>query len=834
MPRIAFRNFTGGEVTPTLNARYDLQKFGTFANVCQNFIPNLHGDIERRPGTHFLADIGAQSVLVPFSFNTESANNFVIAFGVDGTARVFDSSGSQVGSFSHPYWLTALYQLSYAQVGDIIYFAHRNFNLRKLTRSGDGPSYEWTFSRVQFNKTLPAPSKPTVTWIRGPKNDDSEEDFTKNETSTLRYVVTALDSKGTESLASAFGSCRARYPSDWVQGDKVHLTWPLVDGATEYNIYREAAGYYGYIGTSDRMEHLDADVPTSLSVGGHTFLPGPSRVLDLVYAQRDDISESGNGGETYFDYAHCVNSTGKRTTWFSYEAGQLFVWDGEHWRLLSNVTSDYLASSTHYQSPGVVWDGVSGASFPSGTSTGGVTVELVFPDAGSVYGFTDENFEPDTASTPKKDWNPFVDDNPACVCFHQQRMVLAGMKKAPATFYMSRTGDFENFRKSLPLKDDDPVEFMVASGSIDEIKWVCSFDNLLLGTSGAEYKVSASGASVTPKDVSISTQSYWGSASIQPLVIGQSIMHCQRNGSHVRDLFYSWESDGYSGNDLSLLAPQLVESHSLKQWCFQQSPGSNIWAVREDGTLLCLTYNKEQNIFGWSRHVTDGKVVSICSICGDTEDIVLMVVRRTIGGQQRYFLERLADRFKDSTSIEDAFFLDCGVTVTSSEPTVEYSGFGHLEGKTVSVLADGSPESHVVKDGRITLDYPAKKVSVGLAYSSVLVPMPIETDSGDGTTMGKRRAYGKCLVRFYRSVGGHYAATRLGDLYVADAWKERQWFDFPYVPAVYGEACQPYSGDIEISLPGGQDADTSIMLRQDRPLPFRIVSIVCDVDFGEQ
>lgn len=697
MPRVAFRNFTGGEVTPTLSARYDLQKFGSFLQCCENFIPNLHGDIERRPGMRFIADLGGKSVLIPFQFNTEPENNYVLIFR-EGSITVASADGLLSGvSIESPYALDDVYALSTAQAGDIVYLAHKNYVLRKLTRSGTAPDYEWALEEVVLNQSIAAPAAPTVTFVRDNGDDSAPLNY------TLRYVVTAVDGDGVESVASAVGETTGKYPTDWVVGNHVDLSWTAVEGATEYNVYRESAGYYGFIGVS---------------------------------------------------------------------------------------------RSTSFQ---------------------------------------DQNFEPDTATTPKEDWNPFADgNNPATVAFHQQRLVLGGTKDDPASFFMSRTGDYENFRKSRPLQDDDPVEYMLASGSIDEIRWMASFGDLLIGTSGAEYKATSSGAAITSSDVQISVQSYWGSSGLAPLIIGQSVMHCQRSGSHVRDLYYSWESDGYAGNDLSLLAPQLVESHHIMQWAFQQSPGSNIWAVRDDGVLLCLTYMKEQNVYGWSRHVTQGKVLSVAVISGSQEDVVMLVVEREVGGAKKYFLERLAGRFRDTDGIEEAFYVDCGLTSRRETAAEMMTGLGHLEGADVVALADGSPvEGLKVADGAVTLPYAAKVVTVGLNYVSALSPLPLETDTQQGATLGKRRAYGKCVLRLYRSVGGKYAATEPGDLFDVAGWKGRTAYDLPFLPEKYGEACQPFSGDIEISLPSGQDADTSLWLMQDRPMPFRVVAIMADVDFGE-
>ena len=277
-----------------------------------------------------------------------------------------------------------------------------------------------------------------------------------------------------------------------------------------------------------------------------------------------------------------------------------------------------------------------------------------------------------------------------------------------------------------------------------------------------------------------------------------------------------------------------MESHHIRQWAFQQSPGSNIWAVRDDGAMLCLTYMKEQSVYAWSRHITDGSFLSAAVLSGAQEDVVMLVVERNINGTKKYFLERLAGRFRDADVIEDAFYVDCGVTVKHETPVTAVSGLSHLEGCTATALADGSPlEGLIVQNGTITLPYAAKTVNVGLNYISVLMPLPLETDSQNGSTLGKRRAYGTCVIRLYRSVGGKYAATQQGDLFSVRAWKEREAYDLPFVPEKYGTACAPFSGDIAVTLPSGQDADTSLWLMQDRPMPFRVVSIVVNVDFGE-
>lgn len=680
--RIAFRNFTGGELSDTLSARYDLGRFQTSARHMENFLPNLHGDAVRRPGMRFIAELDGPSVLLPFTFNSEADQNFVLILS-EGRLRVSDGTRLLDADVATPYRAEDLYAISHRQVGDVVYLAHKKYPLGKIIRSGSPGAYVWSYQTVVLNSSLAAPGAPAAAFVRGNADDTAELGF------TLRYKVVAVDRKGMESLPSPAGEAVGKHPSDWVVGNHVDINWPAVEGAEQYNIYREEAGYYGFIGISNGLS------------------------------------------------------------------------------------------------------------------------------------FVDNNYEADTSDTPKEDWNPFADGNhPATVAFHQQRLVLGGTASSPQSFYLSRTGDFENFRKSRPLMDDDPVEYVLASGSIDAVQWVESFGDLLVGTSGAEYKATGEGGVITAKSVNITSQSYWGSAGLAPIIVGNSVLHVQRHGAHVRDLFYSLEKDGYAGNDLSVMAPHLFEGHSLVQWAYQQSPGSRVWIVRNDGVLLCLTYMKEHDISGFTRHVTDGEVLSVASVSGDNEDAVFFVVRRA----GRCFLERLAGEFGRNDPMAEAFFVDCGVTVRSEEAVEEIGGLEHLEGRELAALLDGSPaEGLTVRNGKIVLPYPARVIHAGLPYVSLLSPFPLEADTQNGSTLGRRRACGRCVIRLHRSVGGKHGAS--GDV--------NAMYDIPFLPESYGAACEPFSGDVEINPGMGQDAEASLWIAQDRPLPFQVVAIVCDVDFGE-
>lgn len=462
---------------------------------------------------------------------------------------------------------------------------------------------------------------------------------------------------------------------------------------------------------------------------------------------------------------------------------------------------------------------------------------LIYREEAGYYGlvgvsaatsFRDEKYRADTADTPSNRENPFANgNNPSVVTFHQQRLVLAGTAKKPQTWYASRTGAYEDFSKSRPLKDDDSLEFTLASGRIDIIQWAAAFGELLLGTAGSEYKATGSDQGViTPASLNVREQSYWGSLRLRPLIIGNSVLHVQRQGSRVRDLFYSLERDGYAGNDLSVLAPHLFDGYFIRQWDYQQAPDSQVWAVRDDGLMLCMTYLKEHDIWGWARFTTQGRVRSCAVTTGQMEDALYLVVEREIGGQTRWYLEKMEERWeREKGGIAAAFFVDCGLTYHDPEhPVARVGGLEHLEGEGVSILADGSPVAvQTVRDGAVTLPYPAGIIQVGLPFVSKFCPHTPEADTQDGgATLGRVRAYGKSYIRLHESVGGKYG------------WNGNpaQAYELPFNAEIWGRAVEPYTGFLEFNPATAYNQDGEIWFFQDLPLPWTVLSLTLDTNLG--
>jgi hypothetical protein len=190
-----------------------------------------------------------------------------------------------------------------------------------------------------------------------------------------------------------------------------------------------------------------------------------------------------------------------------------------------------------------------------------------------------------------------------------------------------------------------------------------SIGNMIAFTAGGTWKIGTGSetASLAPTTIRALQQGYIGSSTLNPIVIGSRILYCQEMGSTVRDIGYTLTDDVYKGDDLTMLARHLFKNHKIVDWAFQQEPDGIVWAVREDGVLLSFTYNKEQDVYAWARHITDGEYESVAAIPGDGYTEVYFVVKREINGVTTRFIEKLMPRML-STDPRDQFFIDCGLS----------------------------------------------------------------------------------------------------------------------------------------------------------------------------
>jgi len=767
MARVAVQltNFTGGELSPRLDGRNDLAKYASGCSTLENLVVYPHGSAARRPGTTFVSEVKdstKKTRLIPFEFST--TQTYMLEFG-DQYIRFYKDngqilSGGSAYEISTPYLEAELFDLKFAQSADVMYICHPNHEAEKLSRTGHT---SWSLTDVDF--------------LDGP--------------------------------------------------------------------------------------YLDTNISTTtITMSAHTVGTGRTMTASAVTGI--------NGGSGFL------------TT----DVGRLVRFRDGYGKITGR------------------------------TNTTVVTVEIL-EDMGS--------------SSASIDWSlgAFSDTtgHPSCVTFFEQRLVFAATLNNPQTVYFSKSGDYENMDANIggTIADDDAIIYTIASNQVNAIRFMTATRTLIIGTAGGEFAVSGGGAdnAITPTNILIKKQSNHGAANIDAISVGNATLFLQRARRKIRELAYNFDVDGYVAPDMTILAEHITEG-GLTQVAYQQEPNQIIYATREDGELVGLTYQREQQVTAWHRHIfggrfgiatitvsdyaniatgtkltltkSDGTTVDFNSTTGtagtnefktqtnnnttatnlknainahanftatvssavvtitetaheatgyltiksfdktrltatsegkavvdsvaviptdDKEYQTWVIIKRTINGATKRYVEYLNELDFDQTDNTSFNFLDSALSYSGSAVT-NLSGLSHLEGQVVSILADGATHpNETVSSGAITLDRSAKDVKIGLAFTSLLQTMRLDAGSQDGTSQGKTKRIYDITVRMYETIG----------IEVGPDLSEMERIPFRTSANLMDEGIPPFTGDKEVEFRGNYETDGFIFVRQTQPLPFTILSL---------
>ncbi len=433
--------------------------------------------------------------------------------------------------------------------------------------------------------------------------------------------------------------------------------------------------------------------------------------------------------------------------------------------------------------------------------------------------FTDDKIEPDLSSTAPIFTNPFTNSNyPSCVNYFQQRKIYACLKNSPQQLVASQTLADNNFNVSRPLNAADSINITLSEREVNEIRHIIAMNDLILLTSGGEWKLNgADGAFRASDSLMASPQSFYGCSNVNPVVSGNMILFVQSGGSVIRDLGYTYISDGYDGEELSIFANHLFEGKQVVDMAYSKEPYRILWCVMSDGTVNAMTYNKKQEVVGWHRHETKGKFESVAVVREGNEDVPYFVVKRNIGGQTKRFIERLSKRYVTKT--DEGLFLDCALCYDGS-PVSTISGLEHLEGAKITLLADGAViENKLVTNGRITLDHPVSKVAAGLPYEFELETLNLEGENTHGLT----KIINEIKINVDKSREDFFIIGSDGSM-IQNIRSVESINDNNYL----------YSGTINVYALYDYSSSASVHLKQKYPFPLTVNSISMDIKVADE
>jgi len=671
-------SFAAGEISPALYGRIDVSKYAVAMRTARNALVYATGGLSNRPGTQYVGPVKSHTDTVRLiPFEASSDDTYILEFGnlymrpIRNGGHILETAKTITGatqanpvvitSNSHGFengdevritevvGMTQLNQNRYVvankttntfELTDQITGA--NIDGSAFTAYGSAGKAERVFTvTTPWNAASLAQLKfaqsGDVLTLAHPMYDPRELSRTAHTTWTLTtptFEPLITFPTGVSASPASAGSINYAYQVVAVAEDTKEQSLPGIVSTTAITAATQANPV---VVTSSSHALNDGDTIHIAAVVGMTELNG--RRFVVANKTTNTFELRGEDGTSHTAYA----------------SGGTFARD---------FTSANTAAMSSTNTITVSWTAVAGAEkYDVYKEDHGI-----FGFIGSSKGtsFIDDNIDPDLSDTPPQQKNPFrfTNNKPSCVSYYQQRRVFGNTNNKPDTIFYTQTGNQSNFNTSTPSRDDDAITAALSALQLNEIRHFIPLNDLIVLTSGSEWKINAgSDVAFSASTIRQNPQTYVGASHVPPIVVGGSILFVQDRGSMVRNIGYQLESDSYVGGDLTILSTHLFENKTIAEWGYQQIPHSMIWVVQSDGTLLTLTYNREQEVVAWTRHDTVGSFKSVCAVpeSNDVEDGVYFVVERTINGNTVKYIERLHTRYFDD--VRDSFFIDSGLSL---------------------------------------------------------------------------------------------------------------------------------------------------------------------------
>lgn len=620
-------SFSSGELAPSIYARTDLASYRQGLATCRNFFVDYRSGVSTRAGTKFVIQcLKSGSAIRLIGFSESTTVTYVIEFG-DHYCRFINNGAAVLES---------------------------PFNITNITNASPAiatvPGNPWSVGDWIF-----------ITGVNGMPAING------------RYCQIISDSGGLVGLADVNGvpidsATFGTYSSGGTASRVYTIASPYAAADLQLLKFVQSVSVLFITHPNYPPTTLSFLAPTNwvfASVVFGTTLPTPTgAAISITIA----------------------NTTDTWNTFYSYEVTAV---DANGQESLPSAPANASIHGNIATSPGTVtmtWNPVAGAvsynvykcqiSY-TGTQPTNVFYGFVGYTTAPGTTFIDSNIAPNFAQTPPSTNNqPFANgNNPACVTFFQQRAYYASTAAQLATFWASQPGIFQNFNEHNPIQPDDFIEGTIVSTQLNQIKHMLPMPGGLIFLTGrAAFTLSTGqGANatqgVTPLNATITPQAYSGSSDVPPIVVQEDILYVQAKGSIVRDLSYNIYAAIYTGTDISIKSNHLFFQRLINYWAFAEEPFKTIWAVRDDGILLSLTYMKEQQIAGWARHDTRGLFTAVTSVQEGTVDATYFVVQRALpNGQFVQWIERQMER-TFTYGAEDSWGLDAANGNRNSLPT---------------------------------------------------------------------------------------------------------------------------------------------------------------------
>lgn len=757
--------FTTGEISPDVSRRFDLDQFKSALLLAENAVIRPYGAVARRQGSEYIGQVKNKDKSTRlFEFTAEKNKSFLLEIG-ERYIRVW-RNGIYTGiELETPFESDVVDKLNCIQSGDVMFICSGKYPVKTLSRYSDT---DWRFDTYKLSE------QPY-----GEVNIDKE--------STVILNGDALTATKDIFNADMVGS--VMQIEHFVKAVSTSKTGEVIQ-RTEYVTRERHGGYSRLVG--EDYNNIDYDVEQ--------------------FSSDEDLSWKFTSHGTWNGTVKIQISNDNGTTWKDYR--------------IYTSNNDYNVTDTGKVTPSARLKVV------SDLKGGSVNVDLsLLPH--SNYGVVEIKEFVDSKHVKVNVLNSVVENEatskyrfgqwgkglgyPRVCTFYQDRFILASSTQYPNYIWFSRTGDYSNFgveKVSGTITDDSAITLPVINRKMYDIRHLIPANDLLILTSGNEWIIDGS-KTITPTNCNLRTQTQRGASECEPQYIGNRCVYVQARGCVVRDLGYSYESDNYTGADLTLFVKHLTKYRNFITSAYAQDPDSIVYYVTDDGNIDCLTYIPEQKVYAWSHFTTKGKYKYAESVAEGEQDSLYVIVERDFKSGTVMCIERFEPMYNaDNNNV----YMDCYVRQTSTENITTIT-VPHLIGEDVQIVVNGRerPIKEVPPTAIINIDGKAQSVAVGINYTTRLRIPSIEMQIQDGTLQGRQLTMSRLSMNILNSFGGKIGRN------------------FNHMDDISLPPLKLYSGDKVCILPkfdGVYSTDASVCILHEKPYPFNLLSVTREIEIG--
>lgn len=759
--------FTTGEISPDVSRRFDLDQFKSALLLAENAVIRPYGAVARRQGSEYIGQVKNKDKSTRlFEFTAEKNKSFLLEIG-EQYIRVW-RNGIYTGiELETPFESDVVDKLNCIQSGDVMFICSGKYPVKTLSRYSDT---DWRFDTYKLSE------QP--------------------------YGEVNIDKESTVIL----------------NGDTLTATKDVFNAGMVGSVM-QIEHFVKAVTTSKTGEVIRRVVWTSLEERKRDgYIKPPSEEYNNInydieqFSSDEDLSWKFTSHGTWNGTVKIQISNDNGTTWKDYRA--------------YTSTNDYNVTDTGKVSPNAMLKVV------SDLKGGSVNVDLSFLPH-SNYGVVEIKEFVDSKTVKVNVLNSVVENEatskyrfgqwgkglgyPRVCTFYQDRFILASTFQYPNYIWFSRTGDYSNFgveKVGGTITDDSAITLPVINRKMYDIRHLIPANDLLILTSGNEWIIDGS-KTITPTNCNLRTQTQRGASECEPQYIGNRCVYVQARGCVVRDLGYSYESDNYTGADLTLFVKHLTKYRNFITSAYAQDPDSIVYYVTDDGNIDCLTYIPEQKVYAWSHFTTKGKYKYAESVAEGEQDSLYVIVERDFKSGTVMCIERFEPMYNaDNNNV----YMDCYIRQTSTE-NISTITVPHLIGEDVQIVVDGRerPIKEVPPTAIINIDGKAQSVAVGINYTTRLRIPSIEMQIQDGTLQGRQLTMSRLSMNILNSFGGKIGRN------------------FNHMDDISLPPLKLYSGDKVCILPkfdGVYSTDASVCILHEKPYPFNLLSVTREIEIG--